>query len=157
MQGKNSTLITLLISVSRQIGGFFILLRIYTTRLTQICVLLILETSVRAHHDKFQWQLCQTWMELVCGTKHYVISFPGKVTFGVTKFANLVMSLDAEVWPYSVSLLLSELLIAYCNGPCLRLFRDIALKSHSCHFRRFLDFVACPHQAFPLRKVIVGC
>jgi len=23
-------------------------------------------------------------MELVCGTKHYMISFPGKVTFGVT-------------------------------------------------------------------------
>lgn len=137
---------------------FFILLRIYTTSLLKICMLLILETSVRAHRDKFQWQYCQTWMELVCGTKHYVISFPGKVTFGVTKFANLVVSLDAEVQPCSASLLLSELLISYCNSPCLWLFKGHHYTRTPVPSLQVLFRICCVSSlGIPPWKVIVSC
>lgn len=51
------------------------------------CVLLILETAVRANLDKFKSHYCQMWLELVCSTKCCVISFPGKkATSGVSKF-----------------------------------------------------------------------
>lgn len=41
-------------------------------------VLLILENAVRTNLDKFKSHYCQMWLELVCCTKCYVISCPGK-------------------------------------------------------------------------------
>lgn len=58
-------------------------------------------------------------------------------------FANFVM-------PYSASLLLSGLLVSYCNGLCPRLFRTLSYTvTPVCPFRLYFQFAASSARPCP--------
>lgn len=103
-------------------------------------MLLALETSVRAPCDKFQWQYCQRWTQSVLRVRHFVISFPGKVPFGVTTFVTGSCVWSSVAAPFCASAPFWG--TDFSLTPRVLSSSGTPLHSHSCHFRHFSGFAA---------------